>query len=157
MENLDTIVLRGLTQSRDGRTGVGMIERVSPVPPFGEQLATATPKTLDTLNDRIGHAGNDKSPGWRMSRGALAARTRLDSTTAMASHHPGAATAPDPHLVPPVLAVWLSVVRPCFTAPVWDRILVLVAGAVLAPGKRTVDPGAARHGTRRCAELSPLS
>ena len=28
--------------------------------------------------------------------------------------------------------------RPSFTAPVWHRILVLVAGAVLAPGKRTV-------------------
>ena len=28
--------------------------------------------------------------------------------------------------------------RPCFTAPVWNRVLVLVAGAVLAPGKRTV-------------------
>ena len=56
----------------------------------------------------------------------------------MASHHPCAATAPDPHLVPPILAAWLSVFRPCFTAPVWNRILVLVAGAVLAPGKRTV-------------------
>ena len=51
----------------------------------------------------------------------------------MASHHPGAAMAPDPHLVPPILATWLSVFRPCFTAPVWNRILVLVAGAVLAP------------------------
>ena len=56
----------------------------------------------------------------------------------MASHHPGATTAPDPHPVPPILATWLSVFRPCFTAPVWNRILVLVAGAVLAPGKRTV-------------------
>ena len=56
----------------------------------------------------------------------------------MASHHPGAAMAPDPHLVPPILAAWLSVFRPCFNAPVWNRILVLVAGAVLAPGKRTV-------------------
>ena len=46
--------------------------------------------------------------------------------------------APDPHLVPPILAAWLSVFRPCFNAPVWNRILVLVAGAVLAPGKRTV-------------------
>ena len=55
----------------------------------------------------------------------------------MASHHPAAATASDPHLVPP-LAGWLSVFRPCFTAPVWNRVLVLVAGAVLAPGKRTV-------------------
>jgi hypothetical protein len=56
----------------------------------------------------------------------------------MASHHPGAATAPDPQLVPPILAAWLSVFRPCFTAPIWRRVLVLVAGAVLAPGKRTV-------------------
>ena len=56
----------------------------------------------------------------------------------MESHHPGATTAPDPHLVPPILLTWLSVFRPCFTAPVWNRILVLVAGAVLAPGKRTV-------------------
>jgi len=56
----------------------------------------------------------------------------------MASNRPGAAAAPDPLLVPPILATWLSVFRPCFTAPVWNRILVLVAGAVLAPGKRTV-------------------
>jgi hypothetical protein len=56
----------------------------------------------------------------------------------MASYPPGATTAPDPHLVPPILATWLSVFRPCFTAPVWARVLVLVAGAVLAPGKRTV-------------------
>lgn len=44
--------------------------------------------------------------------------------------------APSP--VPAILVCWLSVFRPCFTAPVWNRILVLVAGAVLAPGKRTV-------------------
>lgn len=56
----------------------------------------------------------------------------------MASNRPGAAAAPDPLLVPPVLAIWLSVFRPCFTTPVWNRILVLVAGAVLSPGKRTV-------------------
>ncbi len=56
----------------------------------------------------------------------------------MESNHAGAPAAPDPHLVPPVLAAWLSVFRPCFTAPVWERVLVLVAGAVLAPGKRTV-------------------
>ena len=56
----------------------------------------------------------------------------------MASHHPAAATASDPHLVPPALLGWLSVFRPCFTAPVWNRVLALVAGAVLAPGKRTV-------------------
>jgi hypothetical protein len=56
----------------------------------------------------------------------------------MASNNPGATAAPDPFLVPPVLVTWLSVFRPCFTAPAWNRVLVLVAGAVLAPGKRTV-------------------
>ena len=40
--------------------------------------------------------------------------------------------------VPAILVSWLVVFRPCFTAPVWNHILVLVAGAVLAPGKRTV-------------------
>ncbi len=55
----------------------------------------------------------------------------------MTPNHP-VAPAPDPHLVPPVLATWLAVFRPCFTAPVWGHVLILVAGAVLAPGKRTV-------------------
>jgi hypothetical protein len=56
----------------------------------------------------------------------------------MQVNRPGAVAAPVPPLVPTVLAVWLSLFRPCFTAPVWRHVLVLVAGAVLAPGKRTV-------------------
>src|SRR5580704_1608284 len=40
--------------------------------------------------------------------------------------------------VPAILPSWLAVFRPCFTTPVWNHILVLVGGAVLAPGKRTV-------------------
>src|SRR3978361_334729 len=40
--------------------------------------------------------------------------------------------------VPAILISWLAAFRPCFTAPVWNHILVLVAGAVLAPRKRTV-------------------
>lgn len=51
--------------------------------------------------------------------------------------HAGAGTS-DPNLTPPLLAGWLSAFRHCFTAPVWAHVLVLVAGAVLAPGKRTV-------------------
>ena len=61
-----------------------------------------------------------------------------------------------PSLVPAVLAGWLSGFRDCFTAPVWSHVLVLIAGAVLAPGKRTVsqalrvmglaaEPGFARY------------
>jgi len=41
--------------------------------------------------------------------------------------------------VPTILLSWLAVFRPCFfIAPVWNHILVLVSGAVLAPGKRIV-------------------
>jgi hypothetical protein len=40
--------------------------------------------------------------------------------------------------VPPRLAAWLAPFRDGFTAPVWRRVLVLVAGALLAPGERTV-------------------
>jgi hypothetical protein len=62
-------------------------------------------------------------------------------------------------LVPPVLATWLSAFRDCFTAPVWKHVLVLVAGAVLAPGKRTVSEAlrvmglAARPGFARYHEV----
>ena len=63
----------------------------------------------------------------------------------MASNRPGAATASDPHLVPPALTAWLAVFRPCFTTPVWNHILVLLAGAVLAPGKRTVTQALRGH------------
>lgn len=39
--------------------------------------------------------------------------------------------------VPLVLRRWLQPLRPCFTAPSWEHVLVLVMGAVLATGKRT--------------------
>ena len=57
----------------------------------------------------------------------------------MSSHrtHPGVAAA-RLNPTPSVLAGWLAAFRGCFSAPVWSRVLVLVAGAVLAPGKRTV-------------------
>ena len=40
--------------------------------------------------------------------------------------------------VPLILRRWLQTWRPCFTAPSWEHVLVLVMGAVLATGKRTV-------------------
>ena len=55
---------------------------------------------------------------------------------------------PDPHptpidpppavAVPALLAAWLAPFRDSFTAAVWPRVLVLLAGAILAPGQRTV-------------------
>src|SRR5258707_5925690 len=47
-------------------------------------------------------------------------------------------SATDQPTVPAILLSWLAVFRPCFTTPVWNHILVLVTGTVLAPGKRTV-------------------
>jgi hypothetical protein len=55
---------------------------------------------------------------------------------------------PDPHPTPtcsrpavavsPLQVAWLAPFRDGFTAAVWPRVLVLVAGTILAPGQRTV-------------------
>jgi len=59
----------------------------------------------------------------------------------MTHHHPS----PDPSpssaaaaIVPPVLGSLMAAFRDFFTAPVWDHVLVLVTGAVLSRGRRTV-------------------
>lgn len=72
----------------------------------------------------------------RLNLGLLAREGLLDSTNSMTQNRIESGTFHS--TVPPILASWLAVFRPCFTAPVWNHILVLVAGAVLAPGKRTV-------------------
>jgi DDE superfamily endonuclease len=36
------------------------------------------------------------------------------------------------------LSVWLQPFSDCFTLPTWRHVLVLVAGAILSPGRRTV-------------------
>jgi hypothetical protein len=63
--------------------------------------------------------------------------SQRDSNLAMNKHHrpreAAAATTP-----PPVVAVLMNPFREFFTAPVWNHLLVLIAGIVLAPGKRTV-------------------
>ena len=46
--------------------------------------------------------------------------------------------APPAGVVPPTLVDRLSAFRDLFSTPVWNRVLVLVAGTVLATGKRTV-------------------
>lgn len=56
----------------------------------------------------------------------------------MQTHPSGDTTVPHLPLIPPVLIGWLAVFQPYFTAPTWQHALVLVTGAVLAPGKRTV-------------------
>ena len=40
--------------------------------------------------------------------------------------------------VPDLLAQWMAPFAASFTRPTWRNLLVLLAGAVLAPGRRTV-------------------
>ena len=106
---------------------------------------------LDMLNDWIGH--QRRYPG-RIARvvpdaRTLAAEAAAGSKAAMKVNCPGAVTAPAPPLVPSVLAAWLSILRPCFTTPVWRHVLILVTGAVLAPGKRAVTQGLRVMGAQR--------
>ena len=137
--HFDAIILAGRPQARDQRAGTGTIQRVAAVAALSEQLPAPAAEALDALDDWIlGHGAHDRASGWRCRRPTLAAPARLDSTTGMAPNRHRATTAPDPHRIAPFLAARLSVFRSCFTAPVWTRVLVLAAGAVLAPGKRTI-------------------
>jgi hypothetical protein len=43
-----------------------------------------------------------------------------------------------PGSVPEVLAAWMRPFASCFTAAAWHHVLVLVAGTLLVPGRRTV-------------------
>ena len=36
------------------------------------------------------------------------------------------------------LAAWMEPFRQSFTNPTWQHVLVLIAGAILSPGRRTV-------------------
>ena len=40
--------------------------------------------------------------------------------------------------LPGVLAAWMEPFRAGFTAPTWRHVLILIAGAILVPGRRTV-------------------
>src|ERR1019366_6206461 len=62
---------------------------------------------------------------------------RLDSTFAMTRHRSSSSSAAAP-MLPPIVIALMAPFRSFFTAPVWEHVLVLVTGMVLAPGKRTV-------------------
>ena len=67
-------------------------------------------------------------------------RAVIDSTHGMKAH-PNSSAVPVPVAslpIPAVLVPWLLPFRDFFCPTVWDRVQVLVAGAILAPGKRTV-------------------
>jgi hypothetical protein len=56
--------------------------------------------------------------------------------------------------VPPILKHWLTPFTAFFTRPTWERVLVLAAGTVLAPGRRTVSAALSVLGRRGEADFA---
>ena len=52
-------------------------------------------------------------------------------------------------VTPAILAQWMAPFQPLFTRPTWQNLLVLVAGAILAPGRRTVTSALSIMGLRQ--------
>lgn len=60
----------------------------------------------------------------------------------------------DPKTHPGLLATWMAPFAGCFTRPTWTNLLVLAAGAVLSPGRRTVAAALSRVGLRGAATFT---
>ena len=55
---------------------------------------------------------------------------------------------------PAILAQWMAPFQPLFTRPTWQNLLVLVAGAILAPGRRTVTSALSMMGLREMTSFT---
>ena len=53
-----------------------------------------------------------------------------------------------------LLAAWMAPFAGCFTRPTWANLLVLAAGAILAPGRRTVAAAPSSAGLRGAASFT---
>ena len=60
----------------------------------------------------------------------------------------------DPETHPGLLAAWMAPFAGCFTRPTWANMLVLVAGALLSPGRRTVASALSSVGLRGAATFT---
>jgi len=60
----------------------------------------------------------------------------------------------DPETHPGLLAAWMAPFAGCFTRPTWANMLVLVAGALLSPGRRTVAAALSSMGLRGAATFT---
>src|SRR5215203_1840220 len=52
-------------------------------------------------------------------------------------------------VTPAILAQWMAPFQSVFTRPMWQNLLVLVAGSLLAPGRRTVTSALSIMGLRQ--------
>src|SRR4051794_16547519 len=82
-----------------------------------------------------------RGQGWAAIRSRIAFAPAIVTPSARKGWSPGATTQAEvcamPTSVPEVLAVWMQPFGCFFTSAVWRHVLVLVAGVVLAPGRRT--------------------
>ncbi len=60
----------------------------------------------------------------------------------------------NPETHPDLLAAWMAPFAGCFTRPTWANMLVLVAGALLSPGRRTVASALSSAGLRGAATFT---
>ncbi len=60
----------------------------------------------------------------------------------------------DPDTHPGLLAAWMAPFAGCFTRPTWANLLVLAAGALLSPGRRTVASALSSVGLRGAAAFT---
>src|SRR5436190_2269137 len=83
-----------------------------------------------------------RGQGWAAIRSRIAFAPAIVTTSARKGWSPGATTQAEvcamPTSVPAVLAAWMQPFASSFTPAVWRHVLVLIAGSLLAPGRRTV-------------------
>src|SRR3954447_3890630 len=83
-----------------------------------------------------------RGQGWAAIRSRIASAPAIVTTSARKGCSPGAIPQAEvcamPTSVPKVLAAWMQPFASAFTPASWRHVLVLVAGTVLAPGRRTV-------------------
>jgi hypothetical protein len=76
----------------------------------------------------------------------------------MTHHHRLPDPSPSPAvaaIVPPILGSLMAAFRGFLTAPVWDHVLVLIAGAVLGLAKRTESAAPRIMGLSEAADFAP--
>jgi hypothetical protein len=59
--------------------------------------------------------------------------------------------------VPNALAAWMQPFQGAFTAPTWRHVLVLVVGAILVPGRRTVASALRVMGLEQVAQFPTIT
>jgi len=141
-------------QASDWRSGGHVNEREAAIAPLGRQRTGAEVEGFDLVDDFIiGHrvivadsvaavSGQllvqpDSKCRKPLTLNANDNSSQRDSNLAMTRHHrPHESSATQ--ALPPVLTSLMKPFREFFTAPVWSHLLVLIAGMVLSPGKRTV-------------------